>query len=48
MNVNDDVGEPDTPRHPQVHRRNTARSKLAPTENQGRAYGGSVRPVQNL
>jgi len=23
-------------------------SKLAPTENQGRAYGGSVRPVQNL
>jgi len=43
MNVNDDAGS----LTPRVILKSIA-SKLAPTENQGRAYGGSVRPVQNL
>jgi len=43
MDVNDDAWS----LTPRVVLKSIA-SRLAPTENQGRAYGGSVRPVQHL
>jgi hypothetical protein len=43
MDVNDDSGN----LTPRAILKSIA-SRLAPTENPGRAYGGSVRPVQNL
>jgi hypothetical protein len=41
MNVNDDTGN----LTPRAILKSIA-SRFAPTETQGRAYGGSVRPVQ--
>ncbi len=43
MNINDDTGN----LTPRAILKSIA-SRFAPTETQGRAYGGSVRPVQTL